>query len=110
MGIHFCVVIAPNKMTVYPEKLPAKRNFKRADQIRAERFVAYAKQHVPELQIKFLEDPLREAKAKVEYPLFFREDTHWNPLAGYISAREILKMIPNGKQLPPLWGTDIVKS
>lgn len=108
MGIHFCVVIAPNKMTVYPEKLPEKRHYKRAEQLRAEQLVAYAKQHAPELQIRFLEVPLRDAKKNVDFPLFFQEDTHWNALAGYISAREILKMIPGGKQLPPLWEAEIV--
>ena len=107
MGIDFCAVIAPNKIEIYPEKLPAKRAYKRADQVRAERLVAHAKIHAPELKIKYLNTALLEAKQQTSYPLFQIEDTHWSMLGGYISLREILSMI-NGPKIPALKDAYIV--
>ncbi|MBR2439830.1 MAG: hypothetical protein IKB25_06525 [Lentisphaeria bacterium] len=107
MDIDFCVVIAPNKMAVYPEKLPAKRAFERAEKVRAERVVEYAAVHAPELKIKYLDKELLEAKKQTPHPLFQLEDTHWNMLGGYISFREIMKMI-NGPSVPELKNACVV--
>ena len=110
MGIDFCMVIAPNKMTIYADKLPEKRKFKRGEILRAEQLVNHARKHAPELKIFFLADTLIDLRTKVDYPLFLHEDTHWNELSGYVAVREVIQRFSGKKILPPLEKATIVEN
>ena len=102
MGIDFCMFIAPNKMTIYPDKLPEKRKYKRAEMLRAEQFIAYAKKYAPQLKVVFTADVLSDLRKKVNYPLYYHEDTHWTELSAYASVRELVMRVNGKKALPPL--------
>lgn len=107
MNIQFCVVIAPNKMAVYDDKLPEKRRFRKAAINRAESLVARAAKIAPELKIVYPAEVFRETRGKIPYPLFLREDSHWNALGAYLATREVVKAIPGGVELPPLESAQI---
>ena len=110
MGVDFCMIVAPNKMTIYSDKLPAKRKYKRGEILRAEQLIAHAKKHAPELKIFFPADILLDLRNKVDYPLFLHEDTHWNELSGYVATREIIQRVGGKKLLPPLEKANIVRN
>lgn len=88
-GIHYLFLIAPNKSTIYPEKMPGNirkvRNFSRMDQL-----MAYLKTYskVPVLDVR---KALR--RAKEEYPVYTRTDTHWSEYGAYIAYREVIEFI-----------------
>ena len=109
MNIDFCMVVAPNKMTVYDDKLPAKRKYKRGEILRAEQLIRHAEKHAPELKIFFMADTLADLRKKIDYPLFLHEDTHWNELSGYVATREIIRRVSGKKELPPLDKAKIVQ-
>ena len=110
MGIDFCMIIAPNKMTIYSDKLPEKRKYKRAEVLRAEQLLGYAAKHAPELKLIFPADLLMELRKKVDHSLFLHEDTHWNELSGYAATREIIKAFNGKKELPALEKANIVQN
>ena len=109
MGIGFYVVIPPNKMAVYDDKLPEKRRFRKAPVNRAESLITCAARVAPELKICYLAETFRAARCKVKYPLFLREDTHWNSLGGYLAVWKLDEMINGHTELPPLESARIVK-
>jgi alginate O-acetyltransferase complex protein AlgJ len=94
-GIAFYVVVAPNKESIYPEFLPAgiQKNEKAAllDQILA------AKKD-PKLNLIDLRPALLQAKQDGQ--VYYRTDTHWNPMGAFGAYREILNRM--GKELPAL--------
>lgn len=85
-NIHFVLLIAPDKHTVYPETLPWR--LRRAGTSRAEVLMAQlqARTTVPVL------DPgpiLRQRKD--EGDLYHRVDTHWNELGGYFAYAQLMR-------------------
>lgn len=88
-GIHYLFLVAPNKNTIYPEKMPSNirriRPYSRMDQL-----VSYLNKFssVPVLDV-------RKAllRAKKNYPVYSRTDTHWSKYGSYIAYREIMKYI-----------------
>ncbi len=88
-GIHYLFLIAPNKNSIYPGKMPDNirrvRPYSRMDQL-----VSYLRTHtsvqVPDVRKALL-------RAKTNYPVYSRTDTHWNAYGSYIAYREIMKYI-----------------
>ncbi len=90
-GIPFYLVLAPDKQSVYPEKLwvpPPEDAVTRTDQL--ERYLASVD---PKLKVIDLRKPLREAKADQAYDLYKRTDTHWNALGAFVGYRAIMKQL-----------------
>lgn len=102
-GIEYVLVIAPNKHTVYFDKLPdyiSKANgYSATDQI-----IEYMKSHtnVPVVD-------LRETliKKKKKHQLYYKTDTHWNHYAANLVQYEIMLEIE--KLFPKLIYPEIVK-
>jgi alginate O-acetyltransferase complex protein AlgJ len=84
--IHYLVVIAPNKETIYPEFMPEHLNRVR-DVTRLDQLVTYLRAQSSVVIV----DP-REAlrAAKTGGALYFRTDTHWNDAGAWLLYREIL--------------------
>lgn len=84
-GIHFLFVIAPNKETIYADYLPAgiprADNPTRADQITGS--LENTLVHVLDLR------PVLQ-KARLEGPVYFKTDTHWNPVGARAAYEAIL--------------------
>lgn len=87
-GIKFLLVIAPNKETVYPEFLPADisktGNPTWADQITRQ----MANSPVKVLDLR---DPLLQFKQQEQ--VYFKTDTHWNPVGAHLAYTEILNSL-----------------
>jgi hypothetical protein len=87
----FYLVLAPDKQTIYPEKLrmpPPPDAVTQADQV-----VAYLHAAAPELRIIDLRQPLKDAKASQKYELYKRTDTHWNTLGAFVGYQTIAKTL-----------------
>lgn len=85
-GIHYLVVIAPNKETIYPEFMPGHLNRVRPV-TRLDQLVTYLRSH-SSVAIVDPRDVLRAAKA--EGIVYLRTDTHWNDVGAWLLHREIL--------------------
>ena len=86
--IKFLFVIAPNKETIYPEFLP--------EGIRTTGNPTWADQITKELanspvQVLDLRGPLLQAKQKEQ--VYFRTDTHWNPVGAHLAYTNILNSL-----------------
>jgi hypothetical protein len=87
-GITFLFVIAPNKETIYPEFLP--------DEINTTDNPTWADQIITGLEGKNvsvldLRQPLIAEKSI--HPVYFKTDTHWNPVGAHLAYQQILKAL-----------------
>lgn len=99
LGIEFVLFIAPNKETIYREKLPdyyeVKSNYTSTDQL-----VDYLKKNT-DIRIVYPKQELLNAKQ--EYPeiyLYHKLDTHWNYAGGYVGAISLAEEL--GIKMPSL--------
>ncbi len=99
-NIDLLVVVPPNKISVYPELLPAARRYRRPSMNRAEQLGEALKQQAPQVKYIYLADALRAAKNTTPHPLYFKEDTHWNQLGAYIGIRAFQHRLNPGLALP----------
>ena len=99
-NIRFLLVIAPNKVQVYPEYLPERRKYPASEFMPDLQLVRFMKKDNPEIAIMHLRDALLDAKKYYADNLFYRADTHWNRVGGYIGAREIIKHFNAHANLP----------
>lgn len=88
-GIRYLVVIAPNKLTIYPEMLPDHVG-KFKGQTRMDQLATYLSQNST-VEFVDLRDAMREAKrtGMVYHPT----DTHWTDRGGYVTYIEICKRL-----------------
>lgn len=88
-GIHYLIVIAPNKTTIYPEYLPDSINRVREDS-RLDQLINYLRVN-SNVTILDLRTPLRSSK--VNNRVYHRTDSHWNDLGAFIAYQEIIKQL-----------------
>jgi len=88
-GIRYLFVIPPNKQSIYSEFMPEAYQ-RLQGQSRLDQFVAYMQAN-SDVDILDLRQALKESKKYHE--LFFRQDTHWNEIAGLIASREIFRSV-----------------
>ncbi|MGN6581241.1 MAG: alginate O-acetyltransferase AlgX-related protein [Bordetella sp.] len=101
--IPFYLVIAPDKQTVYPEKLlmpPPPNAVTQADQLEA-----YLQAADPQLRIIDLRKPEQAAKAAQTRELYYRTDTHWNELGAFFGYQAIAKRLMQDGVLANAVGT-----
>ena len=85
-GIMLAVVIAPDKNTIYPEYMPTQ--IKRIGTIsRLDQFVDYMHTSGKALIIDLRPDLFAASENEQVY---YKTDTHWNPLAEYIAYSKII--------------------
>ncbi|GAB6038274.1 alginate O-acetyltransferase [Fundidesulfovibrio butyratiphilus] len=96
-GIAYLVVVAPNKVTVYPEHLPHRfrrvREWSKYDQMIAALRAA---------GIDVLD--LRPAmfKARTEMLTYYRTDTHWTPFGAFRAYQEVARhLLPRFPRMQP---------
>lgn len=90
-GIPFYFVMAPDKKTIYPEKLDpaAPANVVTA----ADQLIAHLRAADPELRVIDLRQPVKDARATQTFDLFKRTDTHWNTLGAFFGYRTIAQRL-----------------
>ncbi|MEF3698921.1 alginate O-acetyltransferase AlgX-related protein [Desulfolutivibrio sp.] len=100
-GIAYLVVVAPNKNTVYPEKLPEA--FTRpVEDSHLDQLLRYLADHAA-LDVVDLRPAL--AAAKKEHQVFYAMDSHWNAHGAFAAYREIMRhvmpLFPNIRPFGP---------
>ena len=98
--IPFLLVIAPNKVQIYPEYLPERRKYTESPLMPDLQLVAFMQKHSPEIPILHLRQTVLEAKKYYGDDLFYRLDTHWGPVGGYVGARKVIRHFAPDSQLP----------
>lgn len=92
LGAEYYALIAPNKVTIYPEFLPDALQTARGKSCR-EQFMRRYREHIAGLGIPdFIIDPvdaLRAQKAEAGI-LYYPQDTHWNWTGRILAGRIIL--------------------
>ena len=88
-GREFVIFIAPNKERIYSEHMPDRYGAP-ADTYRVMQMVSYLRENT-DLRVVYPYEELMQAKDSSEYDIYFKTDTHWNSLGGYIGAAALLK-------------------
>jgi alginate O-acetyltransferase complex protein AlgJ len=95
-GIPYVFVVAPNTGTIYPEYLPdGLRRY--GSQSRLEQLTAYLEQHSDFHPIE-LQAALNQAKASGR--LYYKTDSHWNQLGGFVAYTQIAARL---REVLPAW-------
>ena len=99
-GIHFLVVVAPSKETIYPEYMPRQLN-RVSRESRLDQLLRHLAAH-SDIEVLDLREPLRKAKAQRQ--VYYRTDTHWNGYGAFVACQEIMSRVarwhPAAKPLP----------
>ena len=88
-GIHFVVVVPPNKHSIYGEMLPDSVGAP-IGQTRLDQIMEIAAGD-PRLPIVDLREVLRVGKK--EMPVYYKTDSHWNDIGGFLAYRELVKSL-----------------
>ncbi len=95
-GIRYLVILAPNKNTVYPDKLPDALR-PQAAQAHFQQFVRYARTH-SQVEIVDVTPALLEAKKTRQ--VFYVTDSHWNANGAFAAYQDIIK--PLARDFPAI--------
>lgn len=93
-GVTFLVLIAPNKVSVYPEYLPGRIS-KSPFETRIERFLK--RMSVSGIPIVFPLSELLEEK-RSDSLLYYKLDTHWNANGAFVAYRALARELPESVQ------------
>ena len=101
-GGHYLLMIAPNKMRVYPEHLPFRLRHNRGTSM-MDALNKYLADSPLSDNVLDVQDVLLQAKQ--ERRVYYKTDTHWNSYGAYQAYRELIKKIqqwyPEVEPLPP---------
>lgn len=97
-GMEFVLFIAPNKERIYSENMPDYFGAP-AEQYRTKQLIEYLRKNT-ELRIVYPYDELMNTKALYGQKLYYRLDTHWNKIGGYVGSSALLKEL--GIELPEI--------
>lgn len=103
----FVLFLAPNKERIYAEKMPDYYGAP-ASYYRTWQLITYLRENT-DLRIVYPYEELLEAKEKISpKPIYYRLDTHWNEIGGYIGSLALLKEL--GVELTPLGDLTITET
>lgn len=85
----FVLFIAPNKERIYSEMMP---DYYRApaEQYRTGQLIEYLKTNT-DLRIVYPYEELKAAKEDLSQQVYYRLDTHWNEIGGYVGSCALLE-------------------
>ncbi|MDU0293453.1 alginate O-acetyltransferase AlgX-related protein [Saccharothrix longispora] len=92
-GRRFVLVVAPNKSTMVPEKMPAKYFGKACHQQATEAFWASLTARTGALDLR---PALREAATRAGRPIYTQYDSHWDHDGSVVLARRIVDAVQPG--------------
>lgn len=102
-GKEFVIFIAPNKERIYSENMPQNYGTL-SKEYRVGQIVDYLKKNT-DLRIVYPLDELMEAKKILKEDIYYKTDTHWNSIGGYIGSQCLLKEL--GINMPNLTDKNI---
>jgi alginate O-acetyltransferase complex protein AlgJ len=88
-GIMLMVVIAPDKSTVYPEFMP-DQIIQIGKRSRLDQFIDDMRRYGKTPVIDLRPDLIEASKTE---QVFYKTDTHWNPLGAYVASTKILSVL-----------------
>jgi len=87
--IMFYFVVAPNKHTVYHDRMPD--NIKKGESTSADQVIYYLlSRNIPVIDLRGI---LLEARKNTDYNLYYKTDTHWNNLGAFIAFQHITQIL-----------------
>lgn len=92
-GKEFVFLVAPNKESIYgntylPDQFVSGNTYTNGDQL-----VEYLRSHTDLTVVYPKQELLGAIQANPEHLYYYKTDTHWNELGGYIGAVELLKAL-----------------
>ena len=95
-GIEFVIFVAPNKERVYWDKMSDKYGLP-AETYRALQIVSYLKENT-DLRVVYPYEELMAAKEALGEEIYYKTDTHWNYIGGYVGSCALLREL--GIEMP----------
>lgn len=92
-GVQFVLVIAPNKHSIYNNKMARWSTIDSSNRTITDEVVGIAK--TKEINLLDLRSTLIESKKKYDDLLYLKTDTHWNGLGASIAYEETIKYLNN---------------
>lgn len=103
-GASYLLLVAPNKENIYSEYMPERMQKKRvSDYSFSDAGADYLNQNG--ISVLNLKPAFRTAKKDIPYHLYYKKDTHWNALGGYIGFYALMQKLRDfgvGGRLLPL--------
>lgn len=87
-GKEFIIFIAPNKERIYSEYMPTRYG-RPSDNYRALQVYKYLKENT-DLRVVYPYEELMCAKNRLEENIWYKTDSHWNSIGGYVGAKALL--------------------
>lgn len=88
-GIKYVIFVAPNKENIYSEFMPERmQRIRKSDVSRMDKAVEYLKKHT-KAEIVNAKPAMVKAKSVVAQNLYFKKDTHWNNVGGYVGFEQL---------------------
>ncbi|WP_431156905.1 DHHW family protein [Winogradskyella poriferorum] len=87
-NIKYCIVVPPNKNTIYPEYLPFQLNKKKTK-------LDVLKVYLKNSDIPFIDLTQTLKKHKDSIILYYKTDSHWNSYGAYLGYKKIMDHISN---------------
>lgn len=88
-GIKYVIFVAPNKENIYSEFMPERmQRIRKSDVSRMDKAVEYLKKHT-RAEIVNAKPAMVKAKSVVAQNLYFKKDTHWNNVGGYVGFEQL---------------------
>lgn len=88
-GKEFVLFIAPNKERIYYERMPRQYGMP-AEVYRTMQVVQYLRDNT-DIRVVYPYEELMNAKNDLQQNIYYKTDTHWNDIGGYIGACALLK-------------------
>ena len=103
---NFALLLCPDKSAIYKEFYPSGTPYpNEASKIKS--FIDYAKAH-SELSVIYPDRALSFVKNVCD--VYYKQDSHWNRIAGYIATRELFEMMGINYTLGSIMSQEIVTS
>ena len=102
-GRELVIFFAPNKERAYSEYMPGRYG-QPAEEYGLKRLIEYMRAN-SDLRIVYPWEELMDAKRALAQNLYYKTDTHWNYVGGYIGARALLAEL--GVDLPEITGEGV---
>ena len=96
-GKEFYYIICPDKNKIYGEYIKGIKKVHPDSQSRANQLINYLREHT-DVTVIYPYEALHQAKS--QGLLYWKNDTHWNKLGGYIGYNELIKAINHNRRYP----------
>ena len=97
-GIEFVIFVAPNKERIYSDKMSDKYG-PPAETYRALQIVNYLRENT-DIRVVYPYEELMAAKAEIGEEIYYKTDTHWNYIGGYVGSCALLREL--GIEMPEI--------